>query len=112
MPIDPVEVDRRIKVALTAIGEVFGTEEDEYGATLFVSHHLKELEGSYWEQHLKDASPDASRVLDLLVPSPHWSAEEDGMDMIDFTLPGEVTNYVICVCFDDEGIVEDVTMES
>ena len=34
------------------------------------------------------------------------------MDTFDFTLPDEVTNYVICVRYDDDGEVEDISMES
>ncbi len=38
--------------------------------------------------------------------------EEEPLDTLDFTLPEGVTNYVICVEFDDSGNVSKVSMES
>jgi hypothetical protein len=43
----------------------------------------------------------------------HWGAEaEDGLDTFDFTLPDDVTNYVIAVRFNEDGEVHDISMES
>lgn len=112
MSSDPADDSSRIQMALAAIRRAFGTADDEYGVTLFVSHHLEEVEGSYWEQHLQTPSPGAQEVLGLLEPSPSWSKGEDGSESIDFTLPGGVTDYVLCVRFDDTGEVEEITMES
>jgi len=108
------EIEKRIEVALSAIKAAYGTSDDEFGATLFVSHHLEELDASYWEKHLETASPDPIRVLEMLTLSSHWGDEDDddGIDIFDFTLPGEVTDYVISVSFDDNGNVENITMES
>ncbi|MGV3530775.1 MAG: hypothetical protein ACO1QR_00285 [Chthoniobacteraceae bacterium] len=97
---------------MNAIRSEYGKKGDEYGATLFVSHHLKELEESYWEQRVQKSSPEPADVLDLLIRSPYWNAEEDGIDQIDFTLPDDVTNYVLCVEFDPAGKVEQIVMES
>ncbi len=112
MPVDSTEIEKRTIIALEAIKKAFGAKDDEYGASLFVSHHLEELEDSYWEQHLQSSSPEPSKVLELLVRSPYWDADEDGIGSIDFTLPGDITNYVICVNFDDAGEVDEITMES
>ncbi len=112
MFVNHAEIEKRTNTALAAIRKAFRSAEDEYGVTLFVSHHLDELEGAYWEQHLQSASPEPYRVLDLLVRSPYWEPDEDGIGSIDFTLPGGVTNYVICVNFGDKGEVEEITMES
>ncbi|RYF17181.1 MAG: DUF2004 domain-containing protein [Comamonadaceae bacterium] len=107
------EAARREKAALGAIRNAFGTDADEFGATLFVSHHLEEIEAGYWQEHLGSATPEPVRVLDLLVLRSHWGdEEEDGMDVFDFTLPGEATDYVISVRFDDAGQVEEISMES
>ena len=38
--------------------------------------------------------------------------EEEPLDTLDFTLPEGVTDYVICVEFDDVGDVARVSMES
>ena len=112
MPEENPEVERRKELALAAIKAAYGTEEDEFGATLFVSHHLEEIEKEYWKRILGTEIPSAQEVLDILVLQSHWGDEEDGIDTFDFTLPEEVTNYVISVAFDEEGNVDEVTMES
>jgi hypothetical protein len=43
------EIERRKIAALSAIKRTLKTEEGEYGSTLFTSHHLEEIEPSYWE---------------------------------------------------------------
>jgi hypothetical protein len=50
-------------------------------------------------------------VLDLLVLREHWG-EDDEYEFLDFTLPGGVTSYVISVHFDEQGKVDDISMES
>ena len=107
------EIERRKTVALSAIRRAFDTEPDEFGVTLFVSHHLREIGASYWQKHLKADDPDPRHVLDMLVLQSHWGEEdEDGVDTFDFTLPGEITDYVISVHFDEAGNVDDISMES
>ncbi len=107
------ELERRKNAAIIAIKNAFDTEEDEYGATLFVSHHLEELEEDYWQANLGNPSPEPRQVLDILVLESHWGDENsNGMDTLDFTLPGEITNYLISVSFDGAGEVEEITMES
>lgn len=107
------EIERRKRVAISAIKNAFGTKEDEYGATLFVSHLLGEIEGDYWQAKLASSQPKPKQVLDLLVLQSHWGDEKsNGMDTLDFTLPGNITDYLISVSFDEEGDVEEITMES
>jgi hypothetical protein len=107
------EIERRENSARDAIKRAFGTKEDEFGATLFVSHHLDEIEESYWQKHLGTSNPEPSRVLDILELRSHWGDEEDdGIDTFDFTLPESITQYVISVRFGEMGQVEQITMES
>lgn len=107
------EINRRQPLALEAIRRTFDTDEGEFGATLFVTHHLEELPGDYWQLHLGSASPEPSKVLDLLQLRGHWGDDdEDGIDVFDFTLPGDVTNYVLSVRFDESGEIEEISMES
>ena len=87
------------------------TADDEFGATLFVSHHLKELDSTYWKKHLSTETPEPRRVLELLELHSHWGGDDE-IDTFDFTLPEEVTNYVISVSYDDSGDVSEITMES
>lgn len=107
------EIVRREAAARAAIARSFGKEEGEFGANQFVSHHLDEMEGSYWREHLGTASPDPARVLSILVLRSHWSSEDDdGIDVFDFTLPGDVSDYVLSVSFDEAGQIEEMSMES
>jgi len=106
---DDKDIKRREEAAVAAIKAAFGAlEQEEDGVTMFVEHHLEELEPEYWEKHLGSAKPDPRKVLDLLVLRSHW----DDDSIFDFTLPEDVTDYVISVSFDEDGEVEDIAMES
>lgn len=112
MPTSSDEVAKREKDARTAIRGLYGTEKDEFGATLFVSHHLEEVESKYWQSHLGTDKPEPLRVLDILTLRSHWGKDDAGIDVFDFTLPDEVTPYVISVHFDGDGMVDKISMES
>ena len=105
------EIGKREKAAIAAIRSAFGTEDDESGATLFVEHHLEEIEGEYWQKYLGTAKPEPISVLDILLLRSHWGGDDD-IETFDFTLPENVTDYVISVRFDESGQVEDISMES
>ncbi len=111
MPIDNATIQKRIEVARAAIKAAYGTEDDECGATLFVSHHLEEIKPAYWQKQFGIATPEATRILDSLILRSDFE-EGDEIDTLDFTLPGDVTNYVLCVSFNEDGEVEDISMES
>ena len=110
MPADRDEIKRREAVALAAIKGAFGTDHDEFGATLFASHHLEEIDPAYWKKHLSTETPNPRRVLDIVRLRSHWGGNDD-IDTFDFTLPEDVTNYVIRVRFDDTGNVLEITMD-
>lgn len=113
MSADEVELARRTRVALDAIRKSLGTEAGEFGATLFASHHLGELEASYWQARLQNDRPAPSQVLELLELQAHWGDDdEDGIDTLDFGLPDGVSNYLLSVSFDENGEVEEIVMES
>jgi len=105
------EIEKREKAAVAAIRSALGTEDDESGATLFVEHHLEEIEGEYWQKHVSTPTPEPLKVLDILVLRSHWGGNDD-IETFDFTLPENVTDYVISVRFDESGQVEDISMES
>lgn len=94
--------------ALNAIKEAAGTESGEYSIDEFISHHLEELPSEYWQEHLGVKNPNADQVMGLLVLRSKWDDEET----YDFTLPGDITDYVVCVSFADDGSIDDITMES
>src|SRR5688500_961069 len=111
MPLDRTEIQRRTEAARAAIKAAYGTEDDEYGATLFVSHHLAELYPSYWKENFQTAGPEPQQILDALVLRSDLE-DDDDIDSLDFSLPGDVTDYVLCVSFDEAGEVADISMES
>jgi Protein of unknown function (DUF2004) len=111
MAANPDEIKRREAAARAQIKRAFGTASDEFGATIFVSHHLEELDSSYWKKHLSTENPDPRRVLELLELRSHWGGDDE-IDTFDFTLPEQVTNYVLSVMFDESGDISEITMES
>ena len=103
----------RKQAALDKISALYGTDEGEYGPTLFVSHHLAEIGPDYWLDACGSETPDPALVLRSLILVGSWSAnEDDAIDVFDFSLPGNVTDYVLSVRFDEKGEVSEVTMES
>ena len=105
------EESARIERCRQAIRDVFGTPDDEVGATLFVNHHLDELDASYWSANLGETAPTSAAVIDALVPSPLRYEEGSAGYSVDFSLPGKVTNYMVSVRVDAHDTAE-VTMES
>jgi hypothetical protein len=107
------EVLRREAMARAAIKQSISTSEAESGADLFVSHHMEELGGEYWQEQLRTRNPEPIRIVDILELRSHWGSNgENGLEVFDFTLPGDVTDYVISVRFDGTGEIEDISMES
>lgn len=106
------EVLRREAMARAAIKQSLGTAEAEASADLFASYHLEELEEEYWQKHLGTRIPEPIRIFDILELRSHWGdGDDNGLDVFDFTLPGDVTDYVISVRFDETGDIEDISME-
>lgn len=96
--------------ALAAIKKSYGTEEQEYGVTLFVNHHLEELDKDYWKNLTGTEKPTHQQVLEQLVMINKW--ESEGEITYDYSLPGGVTQYVISVHFDRHGHIQEISMES
>ena len=107
---DNVEFERRKMVALAAILQARGTEDGEDSVDLFVAHHLEELPQDYWQEQLATATPDSAAVVGLLVCRSSWS--KDDVEIFDFTLPGDVTDYVVSVHFNEKGENDGISMES
>ena len=107
------ETARRTAAALASIRH--SLSEEDSAASLFASHHVEELDATYWKKHAGTERPSPKQVVDLLELQSHWGGDgddDDGIDVFDFTLPGGVTNYVVSVRFDEDGEVEEVEMES
>jgi len=99
----------REALARNAIKRSLGTEAGKDGIDLFIDHHLEELSESYWLEYFGTARPEASTIIEALILK--YSDEDDEVEMLDFTLPGDVTNYVVCVRLEPNGEVH-VSMES
>ncbi len=112
MPAEGDQLARRTELAHRAIRESLGTEAGEYGADLFVSHHLEELDPSYWMERVGTDRPEPEQVVGLLIVDPECLEGEEGLDSLDFVLPGDVSNYLLCVQSDDEDKVDEIAMES
>jgi hypothetical protein len=96
--------------ARDAIRRAFGTDSGEGSINLFIEHHLEELPRSYWQQQLGSGAPEPATIVSLLQLKSAWGKGD--IEYFDFTLPGEVTNYVVSVRFDDAGSVDEISMES
>ncbi|WP_036170017.1 DUF2004 domain-containing protein [Massilia sp. 9096] len=105
------EAARREAAARQAIKNGFDMEDEDSGVAMFVAFHLEELDADYWQQHVKTPRPHPGDVLDALVLREHWGGPDD-LEHFDFTLPGEVTEYVVSVRFDAAGKVAEISMES
>lgn len=109
---DADEIDERQASARQAIKSLYGRPEGEYGPTLFVSHHLDEIEPAYWLKTVGSERPKPEQVLDALVLVDSWaSAGDETVNTFDFTLPEDVSNYLLSVRFGGDGQVQDVSME-
>ena len=104
------ELEKRQKLALEAIKKAFGTDSGEDSINVFVKHHFEELPQSYWQQHLGSNIPEPTAVIGLLQLRSSWG--EDDIEYFDFTLPDEVTDYVVSVHFDSSGEIGSISMES
>lgn len=93
---------------------VYQNDTDDNAVRLYAEHHLEELEPEYWLKNLGTATPQPLQVLNVLELSSHidWVLEEDENYRIDFTLPEEVTQYVLCVELDRDETVVGISMES
>ncbi len=81
---------------------------------LFAKHHRDEIPSEYWTDHIGTGNPSLDEILSILVPvdSDDEENELEDDDVIDFTLPSEVTQYVLCVSLDESGEIVDISMES
>ncbi len=104
------ELSRREVAAREAIAAIHGTAGDELGVTLFVSHHLDEVDSAYWRKHTGSDKPEPQQVLDML--ELRTDPEEESMETLDFSLPENVTDYVVCVEFEESGDIVRIAMES
>ncbi|OTG83923.1 DUF2004 domain-containing protein [Acinetobacter sp. ANC 4648] len=112
--INTEQIQKLEQKARTAILSAYQQDADENQVHLYVEHHLEELEPDYWVNNLGTAIPQPVQVLNILEVSPYvdWMPEEDENYRIDFTLPEDVTQYVLCVELDRHETFVGILMES
>nr|CAP49039.1 putative integron gene cassette protein [uncultured bacterium] len=54
--------------------------------------------------------PNLQRYSELLELKSNWG--ESDIENFDFSLPGDVTDYLLSVRFDDAGEIDEISMES
>jgi hypothetical protein len=102
--------EERKNQAIAAIRNAFDSTKGEDSVAHFITHHLQEVPSAYWRDHCGSESPEPREVLNLLELRSSWG--EDDIEYFDFTLPADVTNYVISVHFDETGEIDVISMES
>ncbi|SDY53779.1 DUF2004 domain-containing protein [Acinetobacter kyonggiensis] len=108
------QIQKLEQKARAAMLSVYQNDTDDNAVRLYAEHHLEELEPEYWLKNLGTATPQPLQILKVLELSPHidWVLGEDENYRIDFTLPEEVTQYVLCVELDRDEMVVGISMES
>lgn len=97
----------KIEQALMAIKASSGTDIGEYSVDLFIQHHLEELIDSEWVKAIGSKKPTNNQILESLVLKSCW---DKGL-VYDFSLPHDITDYVVSVRFDESGSIEAISME-
>ncbi|OTG64796.1 DUF2004 domain-containing protein [Acinetobacter silvestris] len=106
-----LRLERKARAAMLS---TYQNDTEENAVRLYATHHLEEIESDYWVKNLGTTTPQPLQVLNMLELSPNldWTLEADEIYRIDFTLPDEVTQYVLCVELDHDESVIGISMES
>lgn len=97
------QVDRQ-QAALYAIKNSEGTPYWEGGVKPFLSHCIDEVDSEYWVSEMGTPNPSYSDILELIM----FKEYRDNNQALDFTLPENVTAYVIRVSFNEDDEVADI----
>lgn len=122
----PVEIQARLalldelslhdRVARAAMAEeAKGGEETAPG--LYIAHHRDELSQEAWTHVFGASGPETVDVESFLaqlqlVRVGLYPGDEDRYLLLDYMLPGKVTNYLLSVSFDPDGQLAGIDMES
>mgnify|MGYP002619572137 CR=1 FL=1 len=93
------------------------SSNSESAASLYAEHHFEELPEDRVRDLLGGPEPSTASPTDLLaklaiVRVAFHPESQDARVRLDYSLAGEVTDYVLCVTIDAEGVVSSVEMES
>lgn len=101
---------QRASLARQAIAAAFDPADRDAPVALFVHHHLAELAPAEWQAVLGTERPAPDAVIASLVLVSNWG--DDDCEVLDFSLPDAVTDYVLAVRFDEQGRVAGIGMDS
>lgn len=94
------------KIARLALTDSLVTGRFKENVLLFVEHHLEEVDPEYWQKYFGSTQPEALAVIEKLILQ-----DNSDENLLDFTLPNEATQYVLCVTFEADKVT-DISMES
>lgn len=77
---------------------------------LFADHHREELRPQYWIEHTGCENPTNEQIVQTLMLRGSWGFNDS--EFFDYALPDDASPYVLCVHFDEDGNVDEVSMES
>ena len=105
--------ENREQLARNAMCEALTNQQAEDSVELFIQHHLEEVDATYWQKHFGTNKPKTEQELNYLVLNKQGEGDElENYDVLDFTLPEDITDYVISISFNHQGQVVDISMES
>lgn len=76
---------------------------------LYIEHHLEEISKEDWEK-IFGKVPNQDEFIDLL--ELQSSYEYEGFVFYDYSLPNNLTDYVICIKTDKNNKLIEISMES
>ncbi len=76
---------------------------------LYIEHHLEEIPQIEWEK-IFGKIPNQEEFIDLL--ELQSSYEYEGFIFYDYSLPKDITDYVICIKTDKNNTLIEISMES
>lgn len=99
---------------LKAIMKAYDANKTDEGNSivLFASHHIDELDAESLISATGHAKPDQGTLLSKLILLDSWEDEDTGAINMDYTLPNDVTTYMLCVKYDKAGELLGIEMES
>ena len=106
------------RVARTALLDANTDDEEGYDpVSLFITHHLDELDKNAVATLFGSTTPSTQVFLAKLVLAavsfhPEQDDEDEAFATFDYTLPGELTDYMLSVRFDGDSNPIDIDMES
>ncbi len=108
----------KLKLAMRAIQDNLNSDKQDAVVKQFIQYHLSTIESEYWDRVLHTSQPTVGQICELLEPHKPciMGGQEDEHciryldNHFDFTLPQEITDYVLCVAF-RHGQVMDISIE-